>query len=710
MKSERQRQRPRPTRVSIVGGGCAAMAAAFELTHPRQRGRFAVTVYQLGWRLGGKGASGRGVADRIEEHGLHLWMGYYENAFRLMRDCYAELGRDPRRCPIADWTQAFSPAHGNAVADRTPAGAWLPWLIDFPATPGSPGDGADQYRSWSVRDYLVRTAALARTLFRVIQLRTTGSDGESAPEPGAAAPPVLGMVMGRILRYGELLGFQAIVEALRIVEQALAAMSGGADDLLLPFQEAVTRAIRAQIDRCTTADDEVRRLWEVLEVVLTVLRGAIRAGLATDPRGFDALDDYEWRDWLRENGASDAALDGAFVRALYDLVFAYEDGDVSRPRIGAGQALRGSMRAFFTYRGAFFWKMHAGMGDIVFAPFYEVLKKRGVRFRFFHRLTNVGIADDGKRPHVSALEFDVQARTVGGRDYRPLKNVRGLPSWPAEPDYAQLAGGARLRREGRSFEAHADRRRAGKLRLRVKKDFDFVVLAVGLGAIPHLCPEILQRDRRWREMVARVKTVGTQAFQIWMKPKMKDLGWKHGPVSLSGFVEPFDTWADMSHLAPIEGWPEKKMPGAIGYFCSVLPDGHGPDPAAEVRAGAIEFLEREVRHLWPKAVAAGRFKWDLLMEPPSVKKKRRGQERFDGQYWRANVDPSDRYVLSLPGSNRFRISPLDDTYDNLAIAGDWTDSGLNMGCVESAVMSGRLASHALSQSPPLEEIVGFDHP
>ena len=33
---------------------------------------------------------------------------------------------------------------------------------------------------------------------------------------------------------------------------------------------------------------------------------------------------------------------------------------------------------FFTYRGALFWKMRAGMGDVVFAPFYEVLKRRGV--------------------------------------------------------------------------------------------------------------------------------------------------------------------------------------------------------------------------------------------------------------------------------------------------------------------------------------------
>src|SRR5437016_4040129 len=100
------------------------MSAAFELTRPEQHGRYEVTVYQVGWRLGGKGASGRGPAGRIEEHGLHLWMGFYENAFRLMRECYAELKRDPVRCPIADWQDAFVPAPFAGVTDRTPDGQW----------------------------------------------------------------------------------------------------------------------------------------------------------------------------------------------------------------------------------------------------------------------------------------------------------------------------------------------------------------------------------------------------------------------------------------------------------------------------------------------------------------------------------------------------------------------------------------------------------
>ena len=86
------------------------------------------------------------------------------------------------------------------------------------------------------------------------------------------------------------------------------------------------------------------------------------------------------------------------------------------------------------------------------------------------------------------------------------------------------------------------------------------------------------------------------------------------------------------------------------------------------------------------------------------------EARFDSQYWAANVNPSDRYVLMLPGTLRYRISPLDNTYDNLTIAGDWTDCGYNAGCVEAAVMSGRLAAHAISLWPPLEEITGYDHP
>ena len=99
-------------RVVILGGGMAGLTAAWRLSGPGWRDDVAsITVYQRGGRLGGKGASSRGVHDRIEEHGLHVWMGYYENAFRLLREVYAELDRpttDPA-CPIRTIEDAFTP-------------------------------------------------------------------------------------------------------------------------------------------------------------------------------------------------------------------------------------------------------------------------------------------------------------------------------------------------------------------------------------------------------------------------------------------------------------------------------------------------------------------------------------------------------------------------------------------------------------------------
>ena len=707
----------RRARVAIVGGGCAGVTAAFELTRPEQQGRFDVTVYQLGWRLGGKGASGRGPSARIEEHGLHLWMGFYENAFRVMRECYELLGRDRDRCPIATWTDAFVPDPFTGIADWSPSGRWLPWRVDLPPFEGMPGDPGNVNPRWTVGDYLARSIALVRTVLTAARAETPGA--QSAP-PGSQAELLEGMF--RFIKLGALAGYTAALEALQLMELALAGARRVPDNTLLRFHDAVAAALRAQFERFIESDDEMRRLWEIADLVLAVVRGSVRFGLLFDPRGFDAIDDYDCRDWLRMNGASERSVNSAFVRALYDLAFAYEGGDTARPRVAAGQAVRGALRAFFTYRGSFFFKMRAGMGDVVFAPFYEALKVRGVRFEFFHRLEGLRVGDvgalaPGEPPHIAALDFDVQAKVRGGV-YDPLTDVHGLPCWPSEPDWSQLEDGERLRDEGRRFESHWDTRRVDTRTLEVGRDFDFVVLAVGVGAVRGLTKELAETSPRWREMLDNIPSVPTQAAQVWLSADMRQLGWEDAPINLSGFVEPFDTWADMTHLASLERW-STTTPRAIAYFCNVLrdaPEDAQRDPAypdarrEEVRQNAIRFLDRDVVHLWPKATSApGTFRWELLLDASGAA-PRTGQARFDTQYWTANVNPTDRYALSLPGTLRHRISPLDPLFDNLTIAGDWTDSGFNEGCVEAAVMSGRLASHALSGLPALEDIVGYDHP
>ena len=252
--------------------------------------------------------------------------------------------------------------------------------------------------------------------------------------------------------------------------------------------------------------DEFRAVVDASDIALASVRGALRSGLASGNQGFDALDDFECRDCLKKHGASARALDSGFLRGLYDLGFAYEDG--TEPRISAAAAMRGAHRLFYTYRGAFFWKMTAGMGEIVFAPLYQLLERRGVRFEFFQRVVNVRLGGDGPRPHVEALDVDVQARTTDGRPYQPLIDVRGLPCWPAAPDYTQLADGEELRRQGRSFESTWDKRRTESKVLRVGEDFDVAVLAVVAWA--RIRPRDLRRDpaaardERWRAMVQHV--------------------------------------------------------------------------------------------------------------------------------------------------------------------------------------------------------------
>jgi uncharacterized protein with NAD-binding domain and iron-sulfur cluster len=718
-------------KVAVIGGGCAAMAAAFELTRPSHAGRYEVTVYQVGWRLGGKGASGRGPAGRIEEHGLHLWMGFYENAFRLIRECYAELARDPRTCPIATWQDAFAPAPFVGVADRLGDGRWVPWSAHFPASQGLPGDPYARPPTWSVADYFIRAVALLRTLLATLSDDTSrGAFGASATSASATADApsseTVAARLAQLFKYGELATLAALVEAVEMLETMSGALSRYPESLIIRFLDAIARNARAQIASRAERDLELRRLWTIADLTLATMRGIVRGALMTDARGFDAIDEYDCREWLLLNGASEHSVSSGYLRALYDFGFSYEDGDSAKPKIAAGQALRSMVRAFFTYRGSFFWRMQAGMGDVVFAPFYEVLRRRGVRFEFFHRLENVRLVDpsrlrDGESPHVDALELDVQAEVRGG-EYQPLVDVGGLPCWPSAPDYRQLVDGERLAGEGWSFESHWDRRKVGTKTLRVGVDFDLVVLGVGLGAVPYVCREIVARDPRWRAMVDHVKTVATQAFQVWMRADMEELGWTAPAITLSGFVEPFDTWADMRHLIARERWDEP--PRALAYFCNVLPDAAAPEsrlpddyPALQreqVRRNAIDFLNRHIVHLWPKALRrVGEFRWDVLAAPPASEHARGAtadETRFASQFWTANVNPSDRYALTLPGSSAYRISPLDRTYDNLTIAGDWTACGFNAGCVEAAVMSGMLAAHAIARLPTLADIVGFDHP
>ncbi len=724
----------RVAKVAIIGGGCAAITTAFELSRPEIKGRFDITIYQPGWRLGGKGASGRGPSGRIQEHGLHIWLGFYENAFRLLRECYEELAVDPGNFDVSDWRSAFIVENDVGLSSRSSKPGLHNWSATFPPRPGLPGDPISTAELVSLPRYIARALDLLETLIKSTDSRLR--DGGKAGGPsdigraGFSATSIGGDPRRLLQIIADVVGgsFAAtaavLVEALAVLQVGLKTLPPSLTSPLTDLAEWIAHHVRQWLERSLMAEPYFQHVWELMDIVVATVVGSLQAGLLTDPRGFDAIDDYDWREWLLLNGASERSVQSAFICGLYDLVMSYEDG--ARPRLAASSALRGTLMMFFNYRGALYWRLRAGMGDVIFAPYYEVLRRRGVKFEFFHRLENVRLASaedlrPGERPFVIGLDFDVQARIKGGGEYAPLIEVKGRPCWPAAPDLGQLEEGERFASEGWDFESHWDTRRVEEKNLEVVKDFDFVVLGVSVAALPSVCGEILARDPRWRAMVENVKTTATQAFQIWLKQDLRELGWMEPNFLGSANTKPFNAWCDLAHTIPEEDWSQP--PRTVLYFCAAIAEpppasaAHDPDYHAanheQVRLNALSYLRDTGRQIWPGVYdARGDFRWDLLAagETQGSTQDPVGEARFSTQYWTANINPSDRYVLAVPGSAKYRISPLDMSYDNLTIAGDWTDCGLNEGCVEAAVISGRLAAHALSGLPRLEDIVGYDHP
>ncbi len=201
-------------------------------------------------------------------------------------------------------------------------------------------------------------------------------------------------------------------------------------------------------------------------------------------------------------------------------------------------------------------------------------------------------------------------------------------------------------------------------------------------------------------MLQGVPTVATQAFQLWLTKPVDELGWRGKPDEISGsYVEPLDTYADMSQLLPREAWPANVAPWSIAYFCGAFDDRSGESPdKADLRAleSALDYLRNDVQPLWTVAVGPDReFEWSLLVDPDDGE----GEQRFNRQYWRANVAGSERYVLTTAGSTANRLAARGSGYANLFLAGDWTLTGLNVGCVEAATMSGLQAASALSTYP-----------
>jgi uncharacterized protein with NAD-binding domain and iron-sulfur cluster len=724
------------TKVAIIGGGCAGMTAAFELTAtPALQARFEVTLHTIGWRLGGKGASGRNQDKglRIEEHGLHVWFGFYDNAFDLIQRAFGELPPGPDKL-FPTWRDAFEPCHNIILWEEYPPGTWTPRFFDPPMNNQVPGSGG-KLSFWE----------MAHIALRWLRSEADGvldEHAERVEKAGFEEPSELAQR-----------AFQVLVD---IGASDIDGMSAERVRDLLPIAHklAETRALNPEIHAPRLSHERllsrlvhgIRDAWENLFEQLMKdpcvrfvymaqdFARAVISGIVPDVllHGFAHLDELEWKDWLHDHGASNFTLQHApWIKGYYDLTFAFKDGDTSKPNLAAGTAMKDMLRIAFNYKGAVMWKMQAGMGDVVFSQPYRVLKDRGVNVRFFQRMLRLELSPD--KTAVEKIHYQPQVRLTPEVIQKPegydpfVAGIKNWWCWPSEPNWEQIVDGQKIRDNLKQLRTTLEDEELDNGSydpapaqdpdpLVRGQDFDYVILATSVESVRQLCAELYADDANlpFQRMLDNSHSVITQAFQLWCNKSLAELGWPEGlkrshkpcfwgpewrdgwlldPIS-SAFVEPLDTYSDMTHLIQREHW-KAGLVKSIAYFCGPMAESRaGSSKAAaknSARADAIQLITDHLEVFWPGAYTNGNFDWGVLVDEDNGV----AQGRFDAQYWRANRDGSERYVTSFAGTVKYRLEPDESGYDNLLLAGDWTKTEIDGGCVEAAVISGKQAAKAI---------------
>lgn len=697
-------------RFAVLGGGMGSLSAVFSLTsQPNWQDRYEITVYQHGWRLGGKGATGRRLDQhgRIEEHGYHTLFGFYENTFALLRDCYKAYDRDlslPLSQPFAQSREEEEAHPGRyglhregrfVMLHRIPVGSWHTFSMHFPQTSDQPGSGTPLPSLWACIE-------------AGLQVLSGCMGYRKGPTAKKAWRSIQKSGLASLLRRWH------AGHPLRLM-RAWYRLTGSKPGArwMVPLMRRIVRRTWASLGPTVTTDWEAHARWTTVDFMCTVLIGLCEDDVFR--RGFSAIDHEEFYEWLTRHATVPEGmtytLGSIWVQAAYDSSFAYRDGNatapptakkpmVGTPTMGAGTMIRGGWRLMLTYKGSMAWMFQGGTAEVIFSPLYEVLKRRGVRFKFFHRVEDLEVGVDAQGAHISAIRMVQQATAKDPAGYNPLVDVKGVPCWPAEPLLDQLVEGEAL--TGCNLESHYEDIPGGRhFCLEKGRDYDRVILGISMGGLPRITQALSKRSVAWKAMVEGVKTVRTQAAQLWTNVSLGTLGWGGPGCALNVGLQPLDTLVDMHHLLQREQWGDKP-PVSVHYLCSAMaddpaePTGSAPEyPASQTQkvVDEVQDLLGKIPHVWKNARASEGFAWEVLHGEGD------GSERLKNQYFRANIDPTERYVLSVPGSAQLRLGAGESDFYNLVLAGDWTRNGLNVGCLEAAVMGGLLAARAISGSP-----------
>lgn len=700
--------------ITIVGGGPAGLSAALSLTdpdlHPNWTDEYDVVVLQLGWRAGGKGATGRrgtAVRDgdewvldgdaRIEEHGIHLFGNMYTNAMRTLNTCLGELTPSPGE-PVTPIDQQLTPSNYIQLADFYDRRWWLtPEYLPH-----------NDLEPWGTQDYPGPLTLIGEMLQLVHNLldELSGIDPEATNHG----------LHDRMGALRDLIGHHHAAPKAPAAEHH----SGVVDEL-----ERVLGTVRSALDALESSAGDTyarfRSVWCQVELYSTVAKGAIADDIFV--KGIDTVDHENFLDWCERHGMDETALNSSAVLLPAQMCFQFPDGDTARaPQFSAAGFLWFVLRQVLACGQATYW-FNRGTGDTVIAPYYRVAVQRGVQFRFFNKVTDV--AYDAATGTIDHIDVDIQATTIGGAPYEPLVRLAdGTWAWPDAPIYGQLEQGDQLKAEGIDLESWwSPWQPVATERLELGTDFDEVILATPLPCLPYIASDLVAHAS-WAPAVDGLGGLPTVAAQIWTNRTTTELGF--APMDgtdrvCGGAAVPPLGYADLTDVLAAENWESygDAAPKGLIYLCGPMSH-YAPWPAFDehdtpavqterAKATLVQWLRTAVSILpdsGTNPLTPQSFDFDALWSPPDDGAV--GEGRVDQQYWRANIDPNERYVPSPPGTAALRPKAWESGADNLALASDWIFTGMNIGSFEGAVMSGILAAHALTGAPSLDKIAGYD--
>ena len=350
------------------------------------------------------------------------------------------------------------------------------------------------------------------------------------------------------------------------------------------------------------------------------------------------------------------------------------------------------------------WKMNAGMGDVVFTPLYEVLRAaRGERALLPARappgavgrrhlvrqdrscsprrdLAAHGIAGTTRSSPRSTTGRAGRARRTGtsssggaGRNRRcspRRRRSRTRTGTPAEPDDALERGRHGLRpRRARHLGGVGPAPSAGRSTTRNSASEDAGQLLLGRDAgVPAVVQAL--RSRTWA-------------------------GARRGP-DLGAYVEPLDTYSDMSHLIPREDWQDVRQQHRL----LLRPDAGQPmartTTTARAAAKALRIELVTLPAVLPEGLPGGAFDW----EPRRRRQTARARSASTRSTGARTPSAASATCRRPPARSRTNSAPATSRASRTCSSrATGRKTEVDGGCVEAAVISGQDAAQAIIGLP-----------